>query len=98
MVHFINTRVFVLPLHHCTCLFALQGRLPVDLLSRELRQQLQVAQAGSSTAAAGLGQAGAAVGAASLVGFSCLYSWGNGANLTLGTGERLQLAVLSTTH
>ncbi|WIA38637.1 hypothetical protein OEZ86_001947 [Tetradesmus obliquus] len=65
-----------------------KGRLPLDLVSRELKQQLLLAQQGSSAAAAaaGPGQARAAA-EASVAGFSCLYSWGNGANLTLGTGS-----------
>jgi hypothetical protein len=73
----------------------LQGRLPLDLVSRELKQQLRLAQAGSQAAVAGatagLEQSDAAA-AADVAGFSCLYSWGNGANLTLGTGKGSKLS------
>jgi hypothetical protein len=71
---------------HCpqhVCYF--QGRLPLDLVSRELKQQLRLAQAGSY-AAAGPERSDAAADA-DVAGFSHLYSWGNGANLTLGTGK-----------
>jgi len=92
----------------CLSTLVLQGRLPLDIVSHELRQQLRLAQTshgpGPTAAAAAAGAAaqqgggrsssmdggGAVRGAAAgggVVGFSHLYSWGNGSNFTLGTGE-----------
>jgi hypothetical protein len=81
-----QTVATVSSLRVCALLLHPQGRLPLDLVSKELKQQLLLAKQGSSAAAAGPKQARAAADA-SVSGFSCLYSWGNGANLTLGTGE-----------
>lgn len=68
-----------------------QGRLPLDLVSRELRQQLRLAEGSSSATAAAAGRAGHGATALDCVAaFSSLYSWGNGANFTLGTGEHKQ--------
>lgn len=70
----------------------LQGRLPLDLVSQELRHQLRLAEASpgpaaAAAAAAGHGSSGSQQGgSSSVVGLSNLYSWGNGSNFTLGTG------------
>lgn len=58
----------------------LQGRLPLDLVSRDLRHQLQFAAAPSAITDTRTGTRDSAVV------YSSLYSWGNGANFTLGTG------------
>lgn len=99
----------VVPAHACMLLCLHQGRLPLDLVSHELRQQLRLAEssagpslsASTATAASasapahsssggGSGNSSRAGGSRSdsggLVGFSNLYSWGNGSNFTLGTG------------
>eukprot|EP00775_Hariotina_reticulata_P008761 gene8761-8940_t len=79
-----------------------KGRLPLDLISRELKQQISLAASSSLpllAVGAGatrqcdarqqhqqqqhVGRRRGFPGAAA--GFSCLYSWGNGANFTLGT-------------
>jgi hypothetical protein len=67
----------------------------LDLLSHELRQQLRLAEASHGPALRQQQHGGSssssqhrASAESDVVGFSSLYSWGNGANFTLGTGEQ----------
>eukprot|EP00878_Enallax_costatus_P014455 GHUV01015119.1.p1 GENE.GHUV01015119.1~~GHUV01015119.1.p1 ORF type:complete len:305 (+),score=125.65 GHUV01015119.1:137-1051(+) len=53
-----------------------KGRLPLDLVSHDLKQQLRLTAAASTAGSSD-----------EVVAYSNLYSWGNGANFTLGTGS-----------
>jgi hypothetical protein len=63
-------------------------------VSHELRQRLRLAEVSHGPALRqqqhGSSSSQHRAAESDVVGFSNLYSWGNGANLTLGTGERQQ--------
>ncbi len=63
-----------------------KGRLPLDLLSAELKAQWQAEQ-GQLSRGHGSRTGGRLVERSCSHGGSVMFSWGNGANLQLGTGE-----------